>query len=272
MHPTRIRAAVLGALVSVAAAGPAHALDARVDPLKAAADEAFRQGDHLRALVFLEQAYALDPQPGILANRALILERLGDHKRALTEFEAYLATDPSPEKRAAAETAVRRLKPEVIVTSEPPGAQVYLDDGAEAVGATPLRTPLPSGAHLLRVSLEGFSSAQSSILVEPGRPATAHFKLVGGLGPQAQSATTTPSNRRTVAYVALATGVLAAAAGGTFAVLLHDTVDDRDDADTRTRWNELDQRAQTWQVAAGSSFGASAVAIGTGLWFFFAER
>lgn len=267
-----MRAALLATLVSLSAAGPVHAADARVDPLKAAADEAFRQGDHLRALVFLEQAYALDPQPGILANRALILERLGDHKRALAEFEAYLATDPTPEKRAAAETAVRRLKPEVLVTSEPPGAQVYVDEGAEAVGVTPLRTPLASGAHLLRVTLEGFSTAQSSMLVEPGRPTTAHFKLVGGLGPQAQPATSTPPNHRTVAYVALATGVLAAAAGGTFAVLLHDTVDERDDADTRARWNELDQRAQTWQVAAGSSFGASAVAIGTGLWFFFADR
>jgi tetratricopeptide (TPR) repeat protein len=266
------RPTVLAALVALLpAAAPAQT--ARADLLRQQAEEAYRNGDHLRALSFLEQAYAADPQPGILANRGLILERLGDVRRAVADFEAYLATQPPAEKRATAETALRRLRPDVLIGSDRPGLTVYLDDQSVPSGTTPLRMALPVGAHLVRFEGPDVVAGQVAFIVEAGREQAIQLRPVSlrpmddGAGPA--NAGTRPT--ATWAYVSLGAGVATAVAGGALTLLMMGEKDERDSASTRAAWKSHDDTAETYQTGAGVAFGVSVAALATGLYFWFSE-
>lgn len=271
MKPPRVVLVIALTIASVTAPA-AQTPGNRADLLRLQAEEAYRSGDHLRALSFLEQAYAAEPQPGILANRGLILERLGDSRRALADFEAYLATNPPPEKRATAETAVRRLRPEVLIGSERPGLELFLDDQAAPAGTTPLRLRLPVGAHLLRFAGPGVVPGQMAFIVEPGRDLALQVAAVGQVAgtPGAAPSGDADERARTWSYVSLGTGVAAAAGGGALTLLMQSRSDERDQADTRSDWKALDTSAERYQTAAGVAFGLSAAAIATGLYFWFA--
>jgi tetratricopeptide (TPR) repeat protein len=262
---------LLAALVALAPA-PAAAQTARADVLRQQAEEAYRNGDDLRALSFLELAYAADPQPGILANRGLILERLGDTRRAVADFEAYLATQPPAEKRATAETALRRLRPEVLIGSDRPGLTVFLDDQSVPSGTTPLRLPLPVGAHLVRFEGPEVVAGQVAFIVEAGREQAIQLRPVP-LRPVAEVGAQTRDGRtpaETWAYVSLGAGVATAVAGGALTLLMMGAKDDRDGASTRSAWKDHDETAELYQTGAGAAFGVSAAALATGLYFWFA--
>ncbi len=247
---------------------PSPLSPSRIDQLKLSADEAFRNNDAVRALSFLDQAYALDPQPGLLANRGLILDRLGDTTRALADFEAYLATQPPPEKRAPIETAVRRLRPQVVLASDPPGLTVTLDDGPQAAGTTPLRLELSVGAHLARFQGPNVEAGQMAFLVERGEQQAVQLhgvpKPVGGL-PEARQAHAPAT--KTWAYISLASGVAASAVGGALVLATYNKRDDRDAAPSRKRWEALDDTAERYEIGAGTCFGIAVAALGTGVYF-----
>lgn len=268
---TSARTTALGLCLALLPAPVLAADKARADAYRQQAEEAWKNGDSLRALSFMELAYAADPQPALLANRGLILEKLGDTKRALADFEAYLESDPPPEKRATVETAIRRLRPEVVVASDPPGVAVTLDDGESPLGVTPLRLNVPVGAHVAKFERLDGEAAQMAFVVEPGRGQA--LQLVARPNTVAVPVAASPATAtrsRTISYIALATGVAAAAAGGVLTLVMHSTKDDRDAAETRTAWKDLDDEAENYEVGAGAAFGASAVALGTGLYFWFA--
>ena len=268
MNPLCLAAAfALGAWAPVGASTPAS----RADLLRQQAEEAYRGGDHLGALSFLEQAYAADPQPAILANRGLVLERLGDTRRAVADFEAYLATNPPPEKRATAETAVRRLRPDVLIGADRPGISLFLDDQPTPVGVTPLRLALNAGAHLIRFEGQGVLPGQMAFVVEPGREQAVQLQVVPQTTPTADAGDTDPSEARarTWSYVSLGTGVVTAIAGGAFTLMMQGRKDDRDAATSRSAWKSADASAERYQTAAGAAFGVSAAAVATGLYFWF---
>ncbi len=264
--------AALAALLGLLPAA-ASAQTARADVLRQQAEEAYRNGDDLRALSFLELAYAADPQPGILANRGLILERLGDTRRALADFEAYLATQPPAEKRATAETALRRLRPDVLIGSDRPGLTVYLDDQNVPSGTTPLRLPLAVGAHLVRFEGADVVAGQVAFIVEAGREQALQLRPVP-LRPAGAEESTRLAGRapaETWAYVSLGTGVAAAVAGGALTLLMMGEKDDRDGASTRAAWKDHDETAEMYQTGAGAAFGVSVAALATGLYFWFSD-
>lgn len=269
MNPLCLAAAfALGAWAPPGASTPAS----RADLLRQQAEEAYRNGDHLRALSFLEQAYAADPQPGILANRGLVLERLGDTRRAVADFEAYLATNPPPEKRATAETAVRRLRPDVLIGADRPGVSLYLDDQPTPAGVTPLRIPLNAGAHLVRFEGMGIVPGQMAFVVEPGREQAVQLQTLPQSTPTADATPDRSEARaRTWSYVSLGTGVVTAIAGGAFTLVMQSRKDDRDAANSRSAWKAADTSAERFQTAAGVAFGISAAAVATGLYFWFGE-
>lgn len=268
MNPLCLAAAfALGAWAPAGTSTPAS----RADLLRLQAEEAYRSGDHLRALSFLEQAYAADPQPAILANRGLVLERLGDTRRAVADFEAYLATNPPPEKRATAETAVRRLRPDVLIGADRPGISLFLDDQTAAVGVTPLRLPLNAGAHLVRFEGPGVVPGQVAFVVEPGREQAVQLQVVPQTTPiaDANAPGAGADRARTWSYVSLGTGVVTAIAGGAFTLVMQSRKDDRDAAKSRDDWKAADASAERFQTAAGAAFGVSAAAVATGLYFWF---
>lgn len=85
----------------------------------------------------------------------------------------------------------------IVITSEPPGASVYVGD--ELFGTTPVELPLAAGSHLLRIELDGYIGQQRTVEVVAGetnqlelslqaipadaaRDKPAQAKLLGGLG------------------------------------------------------------------------------------------
>lgn len=270
-HPSVV--VICGLALAIAAPVGAQTQASRADLLRQQAEEAYRNGDNLRALSYLEQAYAADPQPGILANRGLILERLGDTRRALADFEAYLATNPTADKRAAVETAIRRLRPEVLIGSEPTGLSVTIDDQLVPAGATPLRVNLTAGAHLVRFQEPGGVARETAFVVEPGHDQALQLQATRGLESASGGLTGLgdDSARRadTWAFVALNTGVAAAIGGGVLTLLMQNRKDSRDEADSRSDWKDLDASAERYQTAAGVAFGVSTAALATGLYFWF---
>ncbi len=238
------------ALPGTALAGDAAAAAA----LKARADASFNAGDFPTALLLLEQAYQADPQPGFFANQGLVLERLGDFARAAAAFDRYLASDPPPEKRAVIEAKLNHLRPEVVVSSEPAGADVHVDSAPVPLGRTPLKTRLLTGAHFVELRLEGHEVARSELRLEPGQPATVRLVLVPRAAPPPPPAA--DDRRATWGWVGVGTGAAALATSTVFYFLARSELDARDGATSEQAWDDHQSAAE---LRAGVHYGAAGV-------------
>jgi hypothetical protein len=137
---------------------------------------AFRRGDYIAAARHFHAAYAAMPDPIPLYNEARSWERANEVARALVAFQQYLAAAPhAPDRGDVLERieALRARPVEVFVSSEPPGAFVYLDGDAEPQSAvTPLVLHLAPGPHVLVLDREAHRRAVRRFEVEPGIPPT----------------------------------------------------------------------------------------------------
>jgi tetratricopeptide (TPR) repeat protein len=79
------------------------------DLFKRSAD-AYRQGDFKQAIELLDEAYALDPQPVLLYNRARAHEGLGHLDEAIAGYEKFLADEPNAPDRGAIEQRLTTLR------------------------------------------------------------------------------------------------------------------------------------------------------------------
>ena len=109
---------------------------------------------------------------------------LGNEERGRSYFSSAVRTDPSflPSEdlytRAIvrAYTDVRKtLVGGITVTSEPPGARVYLGD--RAVGNTPYEGDAAAGERSVKTELEGYTGQVRRIRVTPGKTVSVKFEL-----------------------------------------------------------------------------------------------
>lgn len=229
--------------------------------LLAEAEAAMRAGDAMRAVFFLRQAHAVDPDPRYIANLGVVYERIGEYGEAAQAFEQYIASDPPADKRAAAEAALVRLRPEGVVVSTPAGATVTVD-GGEPAGVTPLRLRLAAGAHALRFEREAFLPADAALRVEPGTP----FRVEVALAPEPVDP---GAGRRRAGVVALAGGGAAVVGAGVLGWLTVAALDERDavrSPDRRLEYTEAEDRANLLGVAAIAVGTAGIAAIAGGAW------
>jgi tetratricopeptide (TPR) repeat protein len=91
--------------VAVAASNRARAAE-----LFKKSDGAYLHGDFAAAIALLDEAYALDPQPVLLYNKARAHEGLGHVDEAIELYEKYLAEEPSSADRGAIEQRLVTLK------------------------------------------------------------------------------------------------------------------------------------------------------------------
>ncbi len=251
----------------------------RAARLKAEADQAYLAGDYERALSLLRDAYDADPEPGYIANQALVLEKLEEYEEAADALERFLATRPPADKAARARQVLHRLKPQVEVVSDPPGVAVMtIGDATRFLGTTPLRARLVVGEYTLALQLEGWEAAEVPLRVEPGRVTTVRHTMVRPARRPAAPAAAAPTpapvpvapirargfgTRSAVGWAVLGGGVLAGGASAVFYALGSDAIDARDAAETSARWDAHQGDAETWNtsylVAAGVA-GAAVVA------------
>jgi len=123
----------------------------------------------------LEASYLLDPRPEVLLPLARALHELGNDDAARERLERLVEACPAagedPCGRAIAELEGLGTRPgRVAITTEPEGAEVFVD--GEARGRTPLGEPLDVevGEHQLRVVRDGYRELTRTLSVEPGEP------------------------------------------------------------------------------------------------------
>jgi tetratricopeptide (TPR) repeat protein len=83
---------------------------ARASELFKKSAEAYMRGDFNQAITLLDEAYALDPQPVLLYNKARAHEGLGHGDEAIALYEQYLAQEPNSADRGAIEQRLVTLK------------------------------------------------------------------------------------------------------------------------------------------------------------------
>ncbi len=183
---------------------------------------AFQAGDAETALEEYRRAMDLAPEANLPYRYAgEAFESLSRMPEAVESFETYLKKNPYVRDAASVQARIRRLRARYIdaalsVTCQPEGADVYLDDGADKVGITPVvNLPVHAGEHHVVVRREGY------------KPIDARLRFVAGASLELpcvlQSATSAPTApappppahaepeqpshaRRTWGYVALGAG------------------------------------------------------------------
>lgn len=100
------------ALPLVALAGPKqkHKQKSEAQAHIEKATQAHEAGDFETALVELQAAYALDPQPDLLYAMGQVHVKLGECQQAIDSYEQFLATNPDSEPAAAAHEAIDTCK------------------------------------------------------------------------------------------------------------------------------------------------------------------
>ncbi len=160
---------------------PAKPTKPEDDPKRAEARKKYAEGETKFAAGDFEGAYAAYkaaneavPASQALFKMAVSLEKLDRSSEALTTYQAFLSSNPPPAmepKVAEAKARVDELKkkiPVVVkVTSDPPGASVYVD-GVVQMGTTPLELKAPPGHHKMRVTSPGYDPYEKEVELEAG--------------------------------------------------------------------------------------------------------
>jgi PEGA domain-containing protein len=153
---------VLGPLALVATvAWSAVCAAAVTDEHYALGAKAFEDSDFPRAVEELTASLTAHPSLRAYQLRADANVKLSRIDDARADYEAALKLEPSSKKRALIERSLRDLatatKTRLAVTSQPPGAIVYLDlKAAGQRGVTPVVIPTSPGRHRVFVELDGY--------------------------------------------------------------------------------------------------------------------
>lgn len=148
---------------------PARAADA-AKPWRVAYDHCQKlnsQGDYDNALAECERAYALNPDPGIVAYIAQIQTALLHPVQARAALLRYLKSDQlDEENRKTAEAQIRYLETLIgtlSVTTHLAGAEIRVDDQVLEPSVRERGISLPSGSH--RVTLKANDATYSQYIV-----------------------------------------------------------------------------------------------------------
>ncbi len=176
---------LLGLFLPVPAlAGP----DASGTDLAAEADlhfqwgvEAYRKGQYRQALHHLMLSQRLAPNPSAIFNIARTYERMGEPAEAWRYYRMYVGlVDEGPAFERSQE-ALQKLRGElalVEITSDPEGAEVYLDrENLGLRGQTPLVLAVPPGEHTVLLDAAGHDRGESKVTAVLGETVTQTISL-----------------------------------------------------------------------------------------------
>ena len=159
--------------------------DARYAARLEAGRRAYERGNYAAAAEEFRAAFDIKASPGALYNVAKSYEKLARYEDAIDYFRQYLDLDPHATDRADVESTIRRLQQsirarfqELYVSSDPAGADVYLDDRNQGLqGQTNARFKLPPGRHVLFIDLNGYEPVEREFVMPDDRPLALDFKL-----------------------------------------------------------------------------------------------
>ncbi|MBP7126723.1 PEGA domain-containing protein [Myxococcota bacterium] len=152
--------------------------------------EAFDAGRFVEAARLFEEAQTLFQHPSNLFNAAKAWEKAAEYQKAADAYRAYLdlfaaqndgATPPDGEDVQRTIDVMRQKAflalPEVTIDSDPPGADIYVDDPERLLGQTPFTTHLPEGSHKVFLRKAGYQGFEREFLVRSREPLRLSFAL-----------------------------------------------------------------------------------------------
>jgi tetratricopeptide (TPR) repeat protein len=241
----------------------------------------YQQARYAEAAAAFEEAYRAVPNGVVLYNLGQCYEKLGELDKALTSYREYLRLVPKAEDREGVQNLIASLearleatrRPRVTISSEPAGAQVFLD--GQARGQTPWSEPVEVGSHDLELTLSGFLPLKRGLEVRAGEPI--QLQLVLAPAPVAAPAPTqvqeeAGSRRRTWTWVAA--GAAGAAAAGAVTLGLMARSDSREllaRPHERSEAQSLHDSARGKSRTANVLYGVAGVAAAAGVTLFFVE-
>ncbi len=148
---------------------------------------AYRRRDYLGALEHLLLSNRLAPNRNVVFNVARAYEQLGRYPEAFRHYTDYRAVETDPARQKAADEALVRIRPSValvLVESDPPGAQIFVDRvDLGARGQTPRVLALDPGEHTILLARENFYEARATniaaVVGKQGRVALSMEAILG---------------------------------------------------------------------------------------------
>ncbi len=237
--------------------------------LKAEADQAFREGDYPRALQKLRAAWEADPNPAFLANQALVLERLGAYQKAVDMLEAYLKSKPEEQKRKKALEILHKLRPNITVITEPPGARLRFKDRWEELGETPVTLQMVVGEYELVLEHSKAEPLEIKVKVERDQDQRIQRRMTldkinrAQLPPKPRPASLSPWIK-----ISLGVAVLATSTALIFYLLSDHEAQQATKTEEPTLREQHLSAEESWNRATWNSagLGATAALTGFGLW------
>ncbi|MBM4320508.1 MAG: PEGA domain-containing protein, partial [Deltaproteobacteria bacterium] len=110
----------------------------------------------------------------------------GDFDRAIRQYQDYIDLTPAiaesdkTEVERAIQDLLRRkeeLLPELVISSNPRGADIYLDNRAKIRGQTPGKFRVEPGPHQLFLEKKGYEPLEKSFVMPTGKPLILEFEL-----------------------------------------------------------------------------------------------
>lgn len=301
-HPLMIRQTLCVAVASVMIASPlmvwAQGLEsgapAMAEQRYQLARSLYREGRLDQALQEFKSALDLFPRSTKLAfNIARVAERLGKLDVAAKHYRLYLTLAPAAEDRAQVQQLVdsleRRLqaeRPELVISTAPAKANVYLDADSAPTGSTPLRIRVAPGTHAVRIVLEGYEPVMRSVNVEKGKAAALAIQLSKArtsAAPVSKAPVNTPTAvepadiadrsggmSRTLGWVAIGLGGALVAYGAYSGVQAADSAGATVDTGDQARYEALQSDIDSQNLGMGIGLGLGLVfaGVGTGLLLF----
>lgn len=237
------------------------------------AQSSFEQGDFVRVIAQLDEAYAIYPFPRILYKLAEAQERAGDLQSARQSYQRYLDSGDEAQDRAIVQGFItnldRRLsEPAMLVlSSSPTGALVYLNAQDEPIGATPLRYPLTPGRYTVRLDMEGYDPMSFDVDARYGTELVLDRRLDKRPGSELVLVPDMPTPGSRVGIVSAVLGV----GGGALFLLARGQANKLDDAYDMRRSStrqegELARLTTRHNVMVGSAWALTALGLMGSTW------
>ncbi|HEX8440420.1 TonB-dependent receptor domain-containing protein [Archangium sp.] len=180
MRVLRFGCLVLSLLLTPAAALANNTAD-EADVAFEVGNEAYAHGQYVEALRAYFTSYRLVPNRNVLFNIARCYEALARYNEAYRYYNDLAQENLPNADEAEVRRALERLRPKVAlvrVTTEPPGAEVYVDREDLGIrGLSPQTLALTPGRHKVMVRKPGYRAAEESISVARGRSVASEFSL-----------------------------------------------------------------------------------------------
>jgi hypothetical protein len=143
----------------------------------------YKEGEYELAVEEFTAAQDLVPNTSNIYNIARSYDNMGRYKQAAAYYQKYIKQGGQKSEKAASylET-IRQMPSQVLVSSVPAGADVFVDGSDESIGQTPVKTGLSPGKHTIAVKLLGHEARSKDLEVVFLEDVSISFNLNKGDG------------------------------------------------------------------------------------------